>query len=258
MSHASPLSPSPVSRVPRFARTRITGILFRVQRYSRYSSPLRNGKDGTGRGGSGELVIKEGELGCVPFRGRPVRLKLSNFTPRVPSFLPWLPAMLVVCPTDSLRWCRNSFFECMLLFPLLFTIEVGYANGRLGTLVSIFENFDPFVRNVESRSFVTIRLFGIKFPPQWNFLYINYIKKVSTIIILMGLTIEWKNKWFKYLMKDDRKKNCYYILWCNSIYYYLYCSGFGFWDINIKKCINLFNCKRFLTFYIIIVLIHSF
>lgn len=112
MSHASPLSPSPVSRVPRFARTRITGILFRVQRYSRYSSPLRNGKDGTGRGGSGELVIKEGELGCVPFRGRPVRLKLSNFTPRVPSYLPWLPAMLVVCPTDSLRWCRNSFFEC--------------------------------------------------------------------------------------------------------------------------------------------------
>lgn len=92
----------------RFTRFKIrensyTGILFGVQRYSRYSSPLRNGKDGTGRGGSGELVIKEGELGCVPFRGRPVRLKLSNFTPRVPSFLPWLPATLVVCPTDSLR-----------------------------------------------------------------------------------------------------------------------------------------------------------
>lgn len=129
--HHRPLS---VPRVSRFARTRIQEYCS-VQRYSRYSSPLRNGKDGTGRGGSGELVIKEGELGCVPFRGRPVRLKLSNFTPRVPSFLPWLPATLVVCPTDSLRWCRNSFFEYMLLFPLLFTIEVGYANGRRGTLV---------------------------------------------------------------------------------------------------------------------------
>lgn len=120
--HHRPLS---VPRVSRFARTRIQEYCS-VQRYSRYSSPLRNGKDGTGRGGSGELVIKEGELGCVPFRGRPVRLKLSNFTPRVPSFLPWRPRWWSVRQTvcgdveirsSSICFCFRYYLRSKLGMP---------------------------------------------------------------------------------------------------------------------------------------------
>lgn len=101
--HHRPLS---VPRVSRFARTRIQEYCS-VQRYSRYSSPLRNGKDGTGRGGSGELVIKEGELGCVPFRGRldwncqtlPLEFQVScrGFRPR------WWSVRQTVCGDVEIR-----------------------------------------------------------------------------------------------------------------------------------------------------------
>lgn len=122
-----------------------TGILFGVQRYSRYSSPLRNGKDGASRAGNGELVIKEGELGCVHSEADrldwncqtlPLEFQVScrGFRPR------WWSVRQTVCgdveiPSSSVP-----------LFPLLFTIEVEYEADNFGIHIRKF-------RSVRSVSF---------------------------------------------------------------------------------------------------------